>query len=62
MGRRLAVGHSEADAPMALPATSDSAIAQADWVTQADADVDPLPLLKRPAAQGVHAVETAAAE
>ena len=29
---------------------------------QADADADPRPVLKLPAAQGVHAVDTAAAE
>ena len=47
---------------MAPPAASDSAVTQADWTPHADVDVDPLPTLKLPAAHGVQAVDTAAAE
>ena len=47
---------------MTPSATSESALAQPACATQSDADDLPLPLLKLPAAQGVHAVDTAAAE
>jgi hypothetical protein len=47
---------------MTPSATSDSAVAQPACATQSDADDLPLPTLKLPAAQGVHAVDTAAAE
>ena len=62
MGCRPAVGHSEADCLTALPVGRDSAVTQPGSATQADADAVPLPLLKLPAAQGVHAVDTAADE
>jgi len=47
---------------MTPSATSDSAVAQPACATQSDADDLPLPLLKLPAAQGVHAVDTDADE
>jgi len=56
------VGQKEADSATTLPVASDSAVTQSGWARQADADAAPLPLLKLPAAQGVHAVETAAEE
>ena len=62
IGSRPPVGQKEAEAPTVLPAASNSAVTQSAWATQADADAAPLPLLKLPAAQGAHAVDTAAAE
>ena len=62
IGVRPPIGQKEADDPAALPAAIDSTVTQSAWATQADADAAPRPLLKLPAAQGVHAVDTAAEE
>ena len=62
IGSRPPVGQKGADEATALLAAIDSVVTQSGCATQADTDAAPLPLLKLPAAQGVHAVDTAAEE